>query len=42
MLKCSHIICKVASIANVVRDYQSLGFHMEWGSAPKRAGRFVL
>ncbi len=42
MLKCSHILCKVNNIANLVRDYESLGFCIEWGSAPKRALNALL
>ena len=42
MLKCSHIICKVENIAAVVRDYQALGFAMEWGSAPERVQNALL
>ncbi|MBD8499356.1 VOC family protein [Paenibacillus arenosi] len=42
MLKCSHIICKVADITTAVRDYESLGFTMQWGSAPERAHNALL
>jgi hypothetical protein len=42
MLKCSHIICRVNDLAAVVRDYESLGFVMEWGSEPKRAQNALL
>lgn len=42
MIKCSHIVCKVNNIANVVRDYEALGFSMEWGSAPERAYNAML
>lgn len=37
MLRCSHVICKVDDIHTLVRDYQDLGFTVEWGSAPDRA-----
>ena len=42
MIKCSLIMCKVNNIANVVRDYEALGFSMEWGSAPERAHNALL
>ncbi|UHA73196.1 VOC family protein [Paenibacillus sp. 481] len=42
MLKCSHIICKVDDITTVVRDYEALGFTMQWGSAPQRAHNALL
>lgn len=42
MLKCSHILCKVNNIAHAVRDYEALGFTMQWGSAPKRANNAFL
>lgn len=37
MLRCSHVICKVDDVRSLVRDYEDLGFTMEWGSAPERA-----
>lgn len=37
MLKCSHILCKVDDISKVVRNYEALGFCVQWGSAPERA-----
>ncbi|MEK4063318.1 MULTISPECIES: VOC family protein [unclassified Paenibacillus] len=37
MLKCSHILCRVNDIAEVVRNYEALGFSVQWGSAPERA-----
>ncbi|MEV5826848.1 VOC family protein [Spirillospora sp. NPDC052242] len=37
MLTCSHVICKVDDVRSLVRDYEDLGFTMEWGSAPERA-----
>lgn len=37
MLKCSHILCRVDDIAEVVRNYEALGFSVQWGSAPERA-----
>ncbi|MBY9080393.1 VOC family protein [Paenibacillus sp. HN-1] len=37
MLKCSHILCRVDNVADVVRNYEALGFTVQWGSAPKRA-----
>lgn len=37
MLRCSHVICRVEDIHALVRDYQDLGFTMEWGAAPDRA-----
>lgn len=42
MLKCSHIICRVNNIADAVRDFKSLGFTIEWGSAPERAHNALL
>jgi hypothetical protein len=42
MLKCSHITFKVNNIADVIRDYQALGFSIEWGSAPERANNALL
>lgn len=42
MLKCSHILCKVNNISNLVRDYEELGFSIEWGSAPERAHNALL
>ncbi|MCG7409835.1 VOC family protein [Paenibacillus sp. ACRRX] len=42
MLKCSHILCKVDNISQVVRDYEALGFTMQWGSAPNRANNALL
>jgi hypothetical protein len=37
MLKCSHILCRVNHISETVRDYEALGFTIQWGSAPKKA-----
>jgi hypothetical protein len=37
MLKCSHILCRVSNIAEAVRNYESQGFAVQWGSAPERA-----
>ena len=42
MLKCSHILCKVNNISNLFRDYEALGFSVEWGSAPERAHNALL
>lgn len=42
MLKCSHILCKVTNLPEVVRHYESLGFSMEWGSAPEKACNALL
>ncbi len=42
MLKCSHISCKVNNLAEVVRDYEALGFTMQWGSSPERAMNALL
>ncbi|MBN3527029.1 VOC family protein [Paenibacillus apiarius] len=42
MLKCSHILCRVNNIAHAVRDYEALGFSMQWGSAPERAHNALL
>jgi len=42
MLKCSHILCKVNNISNLVRDYEAVGFSIEWGSAPERAHNALL
>ncbi|MFH8630475.1 VOC family protein [Streptomyces lydicus] len=42
MLSCSHVLCKVDDIRSVVRDYQDLGFTVEWGSAPERAHNALL
>jgi hypothetical protein len=42
MLICSHILCKVASIKNAVRDFEALGFSLEWGSSPQRAHNALL
>jgi hypothetical protein len=37
VLSCSHVICKVDDVRSLVRDYEDLGFTVEWGSAPERA-----
>ncbi|PJJ05985.1 glyoxalase-like protein [Streptomyces sp. 2333.5] len=42
MLSCSHVLCKVDDIRSAVRDYQELGFTVEWGSAPERAHNALL
>lgn len=42
MLKCSHILCKVNNISDVVRDYEAEGFSIQWGSAPERAHNALL
>ncbi|MGN9841245.1 VOC family protein [Nonomuraea sp. H19] len=42
MLKCSHILCKVDDIRAAVGDYSSLGFSVEWGSAPERAHNALI
>lgn len=41
-LRCSHILCKVDDIHTLVRDYQDLGFTVEWGSAPERAHNALI
>lgn len=41
-LKCSHILCRVNDIAMAVRDYERLGFAMQWGSDPARADNALL
>ncbi|MEU6665608.1 VOC family protein [Streptomyces sp. NPDC046727] len=42
MLRCSHVLCKVDDVRSVVRDYESLGFTVEYGSAPERAHNALL
>ncbi|WP_019548766.1 VOC family protein [Streptomyces sulphureus] len=42
MLRTSHILCKVDDVRAVVRDYQKLGFTVEYGSAPERAHNALL
>lgn len=42
MLRCSHVLCKVDDVRTVVRDYEDLGFTVEWGSAPERAHNALL
>ncbi|GIQ70291.1 hypothetical protein DUZ99_06035 [Xylanibacillus composti] len=42
MLKCSHILCRVNNIAEVVRDLEAEGFSVEWGSAPERSLNALL
>jgi Glyoxalase-like domain len=37
VLRCSHVICRVEDIHALVRDYEDLGFTMEWGATPDRA-----
>jgi Glyoxalase-like domain len=41
-LRCSHILCKVDDIRTLVRDYEDLGFTVEWGSAPERAHNALI
>ncbi|KPC62729.1 hypothetical protein ADL29_18385 [Streptomyces chattanoogensis] len=41
-MTCSHVLCKVDSIADAVRDFEDLGFTMEWGSDPDRAHNALL
>jgi hypothetical protein len=42
VLRCSHVLCKVDDVRSVVRDYEELGFTVEWGSAPERAHNALL
>lgn len=42
MLKCSHILCKVNNISDVVGDYEAEGFSIQWGSSPERALNALL
>ncbi len=42
MLICSHVLCKVADIRLAVRDFEDLGFTVEWGSAPERAHNALI
>ncbi|WKX69038.1 VOC family protein [Streptomyces sp. XD-27] len=42
MLKCSHVLCKVDDLRATVRDYEELGFTVEWGSAPERAHNALI
>ncbi len=42
MLKCSHILCKVDNIKAVVKDYESQGFSLVWGSTPEKAHNALL
>jgi hypothetical protein len=42
MLRCSHVLCRVNNISQLVRDYESLGFTLEWGSAPGKALNALL
>ncbi|MGW3974354.1 VOC family protein [Streptomyces ardesiacus] len=42
MLRCSHVLCKVDDVGAVVRDYEALGFTVEYGSAPERAHNALL
>jgi hypothetical protein len=42
VLRCSHVLCKVDDVRSLVRDYQDLGFTIEWGSAPERAHNALL
>ena len=37
MLVCSHVLCKVDSIADAVADFTTIGFTVTWGADPKRA-----
>lgn len=37
MLSCSHVMCRVDDLRALVRDYEDLGFTVEWGAAPERA-----
>jgi hypothetical protein len=36
-MKSSHILCKVDDLNQAVRDYESLGFTVQWGNAPEKA-----
>ncbi|WP_234384915.1 VOC family protein [Streptomyces sp. MMG1121] len=42
VLRCSHVLCKVDDVRSVVRDYEELGFTVEYGSAPERAHNALL
>ncbi|MFJ8313366.1 MULTISPECIES: VOC family protein [unclassified Streptomyces] len=42
MLRCSHVLCKVDDVRSVVRDYEKLGFTVEFGSSPERAHNALL
>jgi catechol 2,3-dioxygenase-like lactoylglutathione lyase family enzyme len=42
MLRCSHVVCRVADIEVAVRDFTDLGFTVEWGSDPKRADNALI
>lgn len=42
MFRCYQIVCKVDDVSKTVRDYENLGFSMEWGSEPSRAKNALL
>ncbi|WP_068318121.1 VOC family protein [Polycladidibacter hongkongensis] len=36
-MRSSHILCKVHDLKTAVKDYQDLGFTVEWGDEPEKA-----
>ena len=42
MFKCSQLVCRVEDIKQVVKDYEALGFAVQWGSNPKNSQNAFL